>query len=118
LGENPALLVVNADGSFDVTNAEQVFTYPPLGADLVVPVPTSHFYRVVQCARRTRIAAATNNHVQGVLLAILKVETSDSRPLTSAFPAPRNAMVVWGVVLPAWHARVPTRPWSSLQVML
>mgnify|MGYP000656006281 CR=1 FL=1 len=74
LGPNPALFVVEPDGGYDTSNnVGQAFTYAPLGATLNPVVPTSHFYRVVLSKDGKRIAATTNNHVEGVLLAVLQV---------------------------------------------
>lgn len=74
LGPNPALFVVEPDGGYDAAiDVGQVFTYEPLGATLDPVVPTSHFYRVVLSKDGTRIAATTNTHVEGVLLAVLQV---------------------------------------------
>ena len=74
LGPNPALFVVEPDGGYDTAiDVGQVFTYEPLGATLDPVVPTSHFYRVVLSKDGTRIAATTNTHVEGVLLAVLQV---------------------------------------------
>jgi uncharacterized delta-60 repeat protein len=80
-GTDPALFVVEKDGGFDPdSDAGYLFRYEPLGTPgdpnanpPVAAVPTSHFYRVAQSKNGKRIAATTNNHVDGVMLAVLKV---------------------------------------------
>ncbi len=74
-GTDPALFVLEADGSFDPVNGVgHLFRYSPLGTEQEPPVATSHFFRVAQSKDGTRVAASTSNHVDGVLLAVLKVE--------------------------------------------
>jgi uncharacterized delta-60 repeat protein len=80
-GTDPALFVVEKDGSYDPDqDVGYLFRFDPLGhagnptAEPPVPaVPTSHFYRVVQSTDGKRIFATTNNHADGVVLAVLKV---------------------------------------------
>jgi uncharacterized delta-60 repeat protein len=80
-GTDPALFVVEKDGSYDPDNdVGYIFRFDPLGhagdpnaLPPVPAVPTSHFYRVVQSHDGKRIFATTNNHVDGVVLAVLKV---------------------------------------------
>jgi hypothetical protein len=68
LGPNPAIFVVTADGELDATAGEGgVFAYDALTD------PTSHFFRVTASADGKRIAAATSNHADGVLVAVLEV---------------------------------------------
>jgi hypothetical protein len=71
LGPNPAIFVATPDGQHDPANdVGQLFTYDPL---LPPPGATSHFFRIVLSPDGTRLAAATNQHAEGVLLAVLKV---------------------------------------------
>jgi uncharacterized delta-60 repeat protein len=66
-GPNPALFVTTPDGMLDTSVGEQgKFLYEPF-------VDTSHFYVIAANADKTRIAAATSNHADGVVLAILEV---------------------------------------------
>ena len=80
-GTDPALFVVEKDGSYDPDNdVGYLFRYDPLGTvgdpNAVPPVPavpTSHFYRVAQSKDGKRIFATTSNHADGVILAVLQV---------------------------------------------
>lgn len=80
-GTDPALFVVEKDGSYDPDqDVGYLFRFTPLGdpgdPNAIPPVPaipTSHFYRVAQSKDGKRIFATTNNHVDGVVLAVLKV---------------------------------------------
>lgn len=67
LGPNPALFVTTPGGELDTDSGEDgVFAYDPLPE-------TSHFYRIALSADGTRIAASTNNHADGVRVAVLEV---------------------------------------------
>jgi uncharacterized delta-60 repeat protein len=78
LGTSPAIFVTTADGELDPdaggTGAGAsggdtiagVFTYAPLSG------ATSHFFAVARSG--SRIAATTNNHADGVILALLDLE--------------------------------------------
>jgi uncharacterized delta-60 repeat protein len=74
---DPALYVVNPDGSFDPDNdIGALFRYDPLTVTVnptTQAVSTSHFYRLVASPDGKRIAATTNQNIDGVMLAILKV---------------------------------------------
>jgi uncharacterized delta-60 repeat protein len=74
---DPAIYVVHPDGSFDPENEiGALFRYDPLTVTVnptTQAVSTSHFYRVVASPDGERIAATTNQNVDGVMLAILKV---------------------------------------------
>jgi uncharacterized delta-60 repeat protein len=74
---DPAIYVVNPDGSFDPdTEIGALFRYTPLAVTInptTQAVSTSHFYRVVVSPDGKRIAATTNQNRDGVLLALLKV---------------------------------------------
>ncbi len=67
-GTDPAIYVVAPDGSFDPANGVgKLIRYTPLSGT------TSHFFRVKASPDGTRVAAATSNHADGALLAVLKV---------------------------------------------
>jgi uncharacterized delta-60 repeat protein len=78
---DPAIYVVTPDGSFDPENdVGALFRYTPLTVTVttntttgVTSTSTSHFFRVVTSADGKLIAASTNQNVDGVRLAILKV---------------------------------------------
>lgn len=71
-GPNPAIFVTTEDGELDTSVGDGgKFVYPPLGE--TSGVATSHFYRVVASPDGTRLAAATNNHPDGALLAFISV---------------------------------------------
>jgi uncharacterized delta-60 repeat protein len=76
-GEDPAIYVTTPDGAFEPDNdLGDLFLYDPLTTTTnptTLNVSTSHFFRVVVSPDGTRIAAATNQNVDGVLLAVLKV---------------------------------------------
>lgn len=68
-GPHPAIFVTTPDGELDASSGEDGrFLYDPLGAN------TSHFFRVALSPDGKRIAATTNNHASGVLVAVLEVE--------------------------------------------
>jgi hypothetical protein len=77
----PAVFVVLPDGDMDTSSGTMgMFTYGALsfedtdGEEPLLPsTGTSHFYNVALSPDGTRIAATTNNHPNGVLLAILEV---------------------------------------------
>ncbi|HET9953940.1 MAG TPA: hypothetical protein VFQ61_05535 [Polyangiaceae bacterium] len=72
-GPNPAIFVTLPDGQLDESvGVGGRLVYPPLGE--TSQVATSHFYRVVASPDGKRIAATTNNHPDGVLLALLGVD--------------------------------------------
>jgi uncharacterized delta-60 repeat protein len=67
-GTAPAIFVVTANGELDASVGDEGrFVYEPLTD------PTAHFFRVVASADGKRIAAATSNHADGVLVAVLEV---------------------------------------------
>ena len=67
-GTDPALFVLDPDGEFDPNSGDDGrFRYDPLTGT------TSHFFRVTASADGKRIAASTNNHADGVLVALLEV---------------------------------------------
>lgn len=70
---DPAIYVVNPDGSFDDDTG--LFRYTPLTTTPTSSggVSTSHFFRVVVSPDGKSIAASTNQNVDGVLVAFLKV---------------------------------------------
>lgn len=69
---DPALYVVTPTGDFDPTNnVGQLFRYTPL--TVAANGGTSHFYRVVVSNDGKRIAASTNQNIDGAMLAVLKV---------------------------------------------
>lgn len=78
---DPAIYVANPDGSFDPDNdVGYLFRYTPLFVTTTtnqttgaVSHSTSHFFRVVVSPDGTRIAASTNQNVDGVIVALLKV---------------------------------------------
>lgn len=74
---DPAIYVVPPDGAFDPSNeVGQLIRYTPLTTTTnptTQAVSTSHFYRVAVSADGKRIAATSNQNVDGVLLAVLKV---------------------------------------------
>jgi uncharacterized delta-60 repeat protein len=80
LGTSPALFVTTADGDLDATEggvragASGGDTIP--GAYLYAPLPgtTSHFFAVSLSADKKRVAATTNGHADGAILAILDVQ--------------------------------------------
>jgi hypothetical protein len=66
-GGHPALFVTTPEGEPDASVGDQgKFLYEPF-------TETSHFYVIAGNQDRTRVAAATNNHAEGVRLAILAV---------------------------------------------
>jgi uncharacterized delta-60 repeat protein len=67
-GTDPALMVITPAGELDdsVGDAGR-FQYDPLSGT------TSHFFRIALSADRTRIVAGTNNHADGVRVAVLSV---------------------------------------------
>jgi hypothetical protein len=66
-GPNPALFVTTAEGELDPHVGDGgKFTYQAFEN-------TSHFYVIAANQDKTRIAAATSNHADGVILAILHV---------------------------------------------
>jgi hypothetical protein len=79
-GTQPALFVVTEDGELDAgvgglgagaSGADTlpgIYTYPALSGS------TSHFYVMALSPDGKRVAATTNNHADGVLLALLDVE--------------------------------------------
>jgi uncharacterized delta-60 repeat protein len=79
-GNAPALFVTTEDGQLDAT--EGGAKAGPGGADTVAGVyqyaplsgTTSHFYAIALSPDNKRVAAVSNNHVDGALLAILDVE--------------------------------------------
>lgn len=73
---DPAIFVASPDGEFDPVNGVgALFRYQPLTTTTSgTTVQTSHFQRVVASADGRRIAAATSQNVDGVLLAILEVK--------------------------------------------
>lgn len=91
-GPSPAIFVTAPDGEPDLTSGvEGRFEFDALTA------PTSHFFKVVLSPDGKQIVAATSNHADGVLLAILDVsdaaepeepaepaEPEGSEPVTSA----------------------------------
>jgi uncharacterized delta-60 repeat protein len=76
-GEDPAIFVATPDGLFEPENDEgYLFTYEPLTTttnQTTGSVSTSHFFRVTVSPDGKLIAAATNQNVDGVLVAVLKV---------------------------------------------
>lgn len=74
---DPAIYVVPPDGAFDPSNdVGQLIRYTPLTTTTnptTQAVSTSHFYRVAVSADGKRIATTSNQNVDGVLLAVLKV---------------------------------------------
>jgi uncharacterized delta-60 repeat protein len=71
---DPAIYVVNPDGSFDDDTG--LFRYTPLTITTnptTQAVSTSHFFRVVVSPDGKHIVASTNQNVDGVLVALLKV---------------------------------------------
>ncbi|MDF3071407.1 MAG: hypothetical protein K0R38_7008 [Polyangiaceae bacterium] len=79
-GVSPALFVVTADGELDPTEgglkAGPGGTDTVAGAYLYAPLSgtTSHFYAIAKSADGKRVAATTNGHEEGALLAVLNVE--------------------------------------------
>jgi hypothetical protein len=68
LGTSPALFVTTPNGELDDSVSDDgVFTYTPFSE-----MP-SHFFAVALSQDKRRIAAATSNHAQGVLLAVVEV---------------------------------------------
>ena len=66
-GGKPALFVTTPDGVLDTSVGDGgMFLYEPFEN-------TSHFYVIATNADKSRIAAATSNHPDGVVLAILEV---------------------------------------------
>ncbi len=80
LGTAPALLVTTADGELDET--EGGVGAGPAGGDtirgayLYAPLPgtTSHFFAVSLSPDKKRVAATTNGHADGAILAILDLQ--------------------------------------------
>jgi uncharacterized delta-60 repeat protein len=80
LGTAPALFVTTADGELDPSEGGALAgpsgtdTIP--GAYLYAPLSgsTSHFYAIALSPDKKRVAAVTNNHADGALLAVLSVE--------------------------------------------
>lgn len=80
LGTAPALFVTTADGELDAS--EGGLTAGPGGGDTIPGVylyaplsgTTSHFYAIALSPDKKRVAAVTNNHADGALLAVLNVE--------------------------------------------
>lgn len=67
-GVDPAIFVATKDGEFDPANGiGKLVTYAPLGGT------PSHFFRLRLSKDGKRLAAATSNHAEGVILAVLKV---------------------------------------------
>jgi hypothetical protein len=77
-GQYPALYVVATRGQFDdtivgkVAGTDGMLLFPPLGSDK--QPATSMFYGLTLSADGKRIAAGTNNHEHGALLALLDVK--------------------------------------------
>ena len=68
-GVAPAVFVVTPDGVLDPRSGDKgVISYTPFGG-----MTTSHFFAVALSADGKQIVTATNNHAEGVLLAVLKV---------------------------------------------
>ncbi|HET8939106.1 MAG TPA: hypothetical protein VFN67_36930 [Polyangiales bacterium] len=68
-GVGPAVFVVTPDGVLDPSSGDKgVISYTPFGG-----MTTSHFFAVALSADGKQIVTATNNHAEGVLLAVLKV---------------------------------------------
>ena len=80
LGTAPALFVTTPDGELDPdaggVGAGPSGTDTIPGAYLYKPLSgtTSHFYALALSPDKKRVAAVTNNHADGALLAILDVE--------------------------------------------
>ncbi|RYZ06699.1 MAG: hypothetical protein EOO73_15495 [Myxococcales bacterium] len=81
LGTSPALFVLTADGELDPTEGGELAGAG--GADVSIPGAylyqplsgtTSHFYAIAASKDAKRIAAVTNNHADGALLAVLSLE--------------------------------------------
>jgi len=80
LGTAPAIFVTTKDGELDDTEGGALAgpngtdTVP--GAYLYAPLSgtTSHFYALALSPDKKRVAAVTNNHADGALLAVLSVE--------------------------------------------
>lgn len=74
---DPALFVTAPNGAFDPSNGiGQLLRYDPLPVTVNPTsgnISTSHFFRVVVSPDGKRIAAATNQNADGVMLAVLKV---------------------------------------------
>ena len=75
---DPAIFVTTPNGELDAANGVgYLFRYDTTtGDDPRLPIngtTTSHFFRVVVSPDGTRIAASTNQNVNGALLAVLKV---------------------------------------------
>lgn len=80
LGTSPALFVTTPDGELDAEaggigagpggsdTIPGAYLYPPLSGT------TSHFYAIALSPDKKRVAAVTNNHADGALLAIVDVE--------------------------------------------
>jgi uncharacterized delta-60 repeat protein len=79
-GTSPALFVVTKDGELDAdeggVEAGPGGTDTVPGAYLYAPLSgtTSHFYAIAKSADGKRVAATTNGHDEGALLAILNLE--------------------------------------------
>jgi len=67
-GTSPAIFVLTPDGELDEDQGEKgIFSYTPF------ETMPSHFFSVALSKDGKHIAAATSNHAEGVILAILKV---------------------------------------------
>jgi uncharacterized delta-60 repeat protein len=79
-GTSPALMVITEDGELDASEGGKlagangsdafpgVYLYKPLSDS------TSHFFAIAASKDGKRVAATTNNHADGALLAVLNVE--------------------------------------------
>jgi uncharacterized delta-60 repeat protein len=80
LGTAPALFVTTADGELDATEGGALAgpggTDTVAGAYVYAPLSgmTSHFYAIALSPDKKRVAAVTNNHADGAILAVLRVE--------------------------------------------
>jgi hypothetical protein len=80
-GTSPALFVVTEDGELDPTEGGLKAgpggtDVPVKGTYLYAPLSgaTSHFYAIAKSADGKRVAATTNGHEDGALLAVLNLE--------------------------------------------
>lgn len=80
LGTAPALFVTTPDGELDTSEGGALAgpggTDTVAGAYLYAPLSgtTSHFYAIALSPDKKRVAAVTNNHADGAILAVLNVE--------------------------------------------